>query len=315
MEQLSDLLSRLPDRHRLALEWFVSNAEKETPWPRPLKDGTKLASKAKGIYKPQWSQYSLSIRQSLNSRYPDREPTIRPDGTWSYFYFQENINPDERDSEYTNRGLFSCWRDAVPVGVMRQVSNEPRATYKILGLALVAGWAGGYFILEGFASDGRSRGRGNASDLSQFLAAAEANERPAFGLQTIADARERILAAIVRRRGQPQFRQMLLAAYVGRCAITGCDATEALEAAHIIPYFGPDSDHPANGLLLRADIHTLFDIGLIAIDTATMSVLLSPGLAGTAYHTLAGAKLRLPKEESLTPSKEALDQHRVWSGL
>jgi putative restriction endonuclease len=82
MLQLSDLLARLPERHRLALQWFVANHEKEVPWPAPLENATKLASKAKGIYKPEWSEYALSIRQSLNSPYPDREPVIRPDGTW-----------------------------------------------------------------------------------------------------------------------------------------------------------------------------------------------------------------------------------------
>jgi hypothetical protein len=93
MQKLSDLLSRLPDRHRRALDWFVSHAGKEVPWPEPLEDGTKLATKAKGIYKPEWTQYALSIRQSLTTRYPDKEPVVRPDGTWSYFYYQENVNP------------------------------------------------------------------------------------------------------------------------------------------------------------------------------------------------------------------------------
>jgi hypothetical protein len=315
MVQLSDLLARLPERHRLALQWFVANHETEVPWPAPLENATKLASKAKGIYKPEWSEYALSIRQSLNSPYPDREPVIRPDGTWSYFYFQENRNPEERDTEYTNRGLFACWRDSIPIGVMRQVAKEPRARYRILGLALVAGWSEGYFILEGFAPTGRSYGRGSAADAMEVMTRVELVAVEAQNLEGLADGRERVLASIVRRRGQIQFREELLDAYDGRCVLSGCDALEALEAAHIIPYLGPDSNHTSNGLLLRADLHTLFDLGLISVESATMKILLSPRLTSTSYGEFAGKQLRSPRNGASLPSKYALDQHRTWSGI
>ncbi|MBA7688807.1 hypothetical protein ES703_97296 [subsurface metagenome] len=67
--------------------------------------------------------------------------------------------------------------------------------------------------------------------------------------------------------------------------------------------------------LLRADIHILFDLGLIAVDTNTMTVLIASGLVGTSYAELASTKLRLPKARTFSPSKEVLDQHRAWSGL
>lgn len=50
------------------------------------------------------------------------------------------------------------------------------------------------------------------------------------------EEQQRVLTYILRRRGQPQFRQALLDAYNHKCAITDCDAEAALEAAHIIPY-------------------------------------------------------------------------------
>jgi putative restriction endonuclease len=56
------------------------------------------------------------------------------------------------------------------------------------------------------------------------------------------------LAEVVRRRGQAKFRKALLAAYREKCAITGCYAVEALEAALISPYRGDYSDHLQNGL-------------------------------------------------------------------
>jgi putative restriction endonuclease len=80
MEFLATLLERVPSRHRVALQWFIDNAGKEVPWPNPsLPDGTLLVSRAKGIYKPTWTEYALSIRLSLGRPYPDRELIARPD--------------------------------------------------------------------------------------------------------------------------------------------------------------------------------------------------------------------------------------------
>ena len=104
-------------------------------------------------------------------------------------------------------------------------------------------------------------------------------------------------------------------AYGNTCAVTGCDAIEALEASHIVPYLGPDTDRTSNGMLLRADVHILFDLGLIAIDTANMSVILSPRLIDTLYSRLAGRPISLPGAPGQAPSKEALNHHRAWSGL
>lgn len=67
----------------------------------------------------------------------------------------------------------------------------------------------------------------------------------------------RVLRKIYLRRGQPAFRQRLLAAYDGRCVVTGCNVVEALEAAHITPYSADGEYATSNGMLMRADIHTL----------------------------------------------------------
>ena len=52
MEQFDKLIARLPEKHRSALKWFAERAGSEQLWPETLLDGTLLASKAKGIYKP-----------------------------------------------------------------------------------------------------------------------------------------------------------------------------------------------------------------------------------------------------------------------
>jgi hypothetical protein len=127
--------------------------------------------------------------------------------------------------------------------------------------------------------------------------------------------RQAVIESIIRRRGQPGLRHALLAAYDGRCAITGCNAPDALEAAYIVPFHGRETHQPGNGLLLRADLHTLFDLGKIAIDTGTMTVLVADDLLETTYKLLAGRPLRLPEAAEDHPSAEALDLHRRLAGL
>jgi hypothetical protein len=68
-----------------------------------------------------------------------------------------------------------------------------------------------------------------------------------FDPGNVRDARERIMASIVRRRGQPAFRRQLLRAYKCKCAISGCGVEATLDAAHIVPYKGPETNYPANG--------------------------------------------------------------------
>jgi len=131
-----------------------------------------------------------------------------------------------------------------------------------------------------------------------------------FDPKDIGDGRTRILREIVRRQGQRSFRQKLLSAYEGRCAISGCEVEEVLEAAHIMPFMGEVTNHVANGLLLRADLHTLFDLHLITIDTSNFSVLISDRLRGSLYEEMAGKPLRLPRVQTLRPNRNALDLHR-----
>ena len=315
---LLSFLPALPPRHRAALEWFDQHAGQEVPWPRPLQDGTLLASKAKGIYKPQWSEYALSVRQSLLGPYPDREVIHNSDGTWTYLYYQERLDAGLRDAVFTNRGLVLCRNDLVPVGVMIQTKPKPHVRYRVLGLALVTGWDEGYFYFQGFEDfrvrDPHFQG-GHPSTFSdpQSRADAIASE---FDLTSIEDERRKVQALITQRQGQVGFRRTLLRAYDGRCAVTGYDAPETLEAAHIVPYRGPVTNHPSNGLLLRADLHTLFDYGLVAIDTTgDFRLLISKAIEHTTYRQMQDHIIRVPSDPALRPSREALRQHRDWAAL
>jgi len=67
------------------------------------------------------------------------------------------------------------------------------------------------------------------------------------------------------RRGQQKFRKNLINRYK-KCIVTNCAIAEVLEAAHIIPHAMETDYSESNGLLMRADIHTLFDLNLLGID-------------------------------------------------
>ena len=76
MLDLSSSLAQLPAHHQTALQWFNSHRAQDLGWPSDLPDGTHLASRAKGIYKPNWTSYALSVRQSLAGPYPDKDPDV-----------------------------------------------------------------------------------------------------------------------------------------------------------------------------------------------------------------------------------------------
>jgi HNH endonuclease len=75
-----------------------------------------------------------------------------------------------------------------------------------------------------------------------------------------------------------------------------------LEAAHIIPEAGGQTNFVNNGLLLRADIHTLFDLYLLAIHPDTRRVVLAGALMISAYAGLNHKRLRQPRDDALGPA-------------
>lgn len=136
-----------------------------------------------------------------------------------------------------------------------------------------------------------------------------------FSPEGAADARRRVFASVVQRQGQPQFRRSLLEAYGNRCAITGCTEESVLEAAHIKPYLGTWTNHPQNGLLLRSDLHTLFDLGLSCVATETMTLLVSRKVLDGTYTALEGRPVLLPAKAEARPNRQALDLHRARCNL
>ena len=117
------------------------------------------------------------------------------------------------------------------------------------------------------------------------------------------DRRQLVMRQIRERRGQSKFRQALRLRYGGKCMITGCKLFDVVEAAHISPYRGSEDNHPENGLLLRADLHTLFDLDLLGIEPETLEIKLHSKVFDTEYRNLEGRKLICSK---FKPDTEAL---------
>ncbi|MEZ5943943.1 MAG: HNH endonuclease signature motif containing protein [Planctomycetaceae bacterium] len=120
------------------------------------------------------------------------------------------------------------------------------------------------------------------------------------------DLRRTVERQIKERRGQQNFRTALRDRFNDQCVITGCRIVDILEAAHICPYRGTKDNKPENGLLLRADIHTLFDLNLLGINHQTLKVELHPNISGSEYGDLNGQRLRIPK--GMRVSAEALKE-------
>ncbi len=116
------------------------------------------------------------------------------------------------------------------------------------------------------------------------------------------------------RLGQGAFRVLVTDAYARRCAITGERTLPALEAAHIKPFAKSGPNQTANGLLLRSDLHKLFDLGYISV-TPDLAVEVSRKIKeefdnGRDYYALHGQNLTvIPPTDKDRPSTQFLEWH------
>lgn len=106
------------------------------------------------------------------------------------------------------------------------------------------------------------------------------------------------------RQGQSDFRTKLLEAYERRCAVTGTHLEPLLEAAHIVPHAQGTDYRTSNGLLLRADIHNLYDLHHLSIDERG-AIHLSRLAMQTEYRKYQGQTIRFPST-SQQPSPTSL---------
>ena len=262
----------------------------------------------------------IYTRADLSGLFGIRDATIRtgvfhPKGTASVWLFVTENKPDDR-TPYLDRlegdmlhwqgqmaGRTDAWiiehydRGLEILVFYRESKNEyPRYGFRYLGPFAYIRHAGSgptNFLLQRVSSRIEAISWDAADD-------------DAFDPMGVDDARQRTMRSIAQRRGQTAFRQSLLRAYEGKCAITACAVPDVLEASHIYPYKGPETNHVSNGLLLRADIHTLFDCGLITIDPNSLVALINEQLRDSEYWAYDNQTLRLPQNPAQRPSATAL---------
>lgn len=152
--------------------------------------------------------------------------------------------------------------------------------------------------------------------LADILATCDHQPLPVFGHEfepLAVDDRNYKFVPRAERPGQRAFKLQLLAAYDRQCAVTTEHALPVLDAAHIQPYRGRDSDHPQNGIILRSDLHRLYDRGYLTI-TPDLELEVSQRLRdefnnGKRYYELQGKQIIVPGDPRLAPSRSALDWH------
>jgi putative restriction endonuclease len=119
---------------------------------------------------------------------------------------------------------------------------------------------------------------------------------------------------VLPRLGQGLFRVLVTEVYQRRCAITGERTLPVLDAAHIKPYTMVQRHEVPNGLLLRSDLHRLFDDGYLTVDPANRCVVVSKRIKeefenGKEYYALEGSRIREPIEPWAKASAENLEFH------
>ena len=115
-------------------------------------------------------------------------------------------------------------------------------------------------------------------------------------------------AVVRRRRGQRAFRFEMLTRFGERCAFTGIQPPQVLEAAHIYSFAKRPEHRSDAGLILRRDCHSLFDANLITVNPQSLQIEIAPMLRKyPTYQRLQNAPLQV--QEAAMPSLELLNDH------
>lgn len=312
---LREVVSRVTPTHADALRWFAEREgfKGKRPWPKNLVSEPGVPDVAltaeRGIHVPKDWDCALSVALTKSSQYRDGDLQTQEDGTWVLMLRAHEGKDGVGLESKWNRGLYECFRQRIPVAVFMPVKNSD---YHWLGLAFVDDYDDitRTFLLHGPVNAGSS-----AEDWGTVVDLPSESAAPSWFLDDSdplmwRDERLTRLSVGITRENQGRFRELLLDAYAGACAITQYDARPALDGAHILPFIGKPSDTARNGLLLRSDVHRLFDRYLLTVDTSSMTTVVSAKLEHTRYSELHGTELALPEDERFWPSVRNLKMHR-----
>tara|TARA_B100002019_G_C21110734_1_gene518276 strand:- start:131 stop:613 length:483 start_codon:yes stop_codon:yes gene_type:complete len=145
-----NLFTHLDEEHQKKLIWSLNNKNLILPWSEISRK--KMAIIPKGIYKPQGSNYALSVKTTIDGPYDDGDVFVQPSsGEWMAIY-----RPERDKDAYTNRALKECQKDLIPIIYFKQTSKKPNTAYRNIGPCL--SWyekKSNYFFLFGFSDNGK----------------------------------------------------------------------------------------------------------------------------------------------------------------
>ncbi len=254
----------------------------------------------RGIHRPKGSRYALWVRQTRQGPYPDEDPVVHSDGSWTYRYAPEGRGGISQLDLPTNQGLLNCEADGVPVGVLREKPGYGRVrSYEVLGLAFVK-WDGSHFVFQGEPMDWEA---------PPVVGAVPPPFEPREPLVV-----SEVTRAIRNRRFAWAVRQV----YHEKCSL--CELgfrlggrTVGIEAAHLIPFEDGGNSHDVrNGVALCRNHHALFDEFAWAFDEDLRVHVAADKqfrVSATLNHILGmeGERLRnLPDRAEDQPAQEAI---------
>lgn len=321
-------LGLVPPEFHAAYEWF-SRREGSIITHLPmgkhapsLPSGIKLASQ-RGMHSPSYAslesrgagkrQYVLTAVSSgsfggaqlgVNVDYSDADFVTHENGTWTIDYAAQATVPGKRQTDRSNSQMMNNLADGIPVALL----VKERAGYRVHGLAYVERYDPftDMFTLHGPVS-AEAGGVSFCSEIA-YDDLTEAERRILKRCDAL-DGEAYAAAQVMRRRHQGVFRAALLEAYGGSCAATGTETPSVLQAAHIDPFASSRSHAVSNGLLLRADIHLLYDTHLLTVMPNTGTLVVSDFVRDEEYRSLSGRRIHLPSATSCRPDDDLLGIH------
>ena len=258
----------------------------------------------RGIHKPACVDFAATLIYGSGPKYEKQESMVQlDDGTSVILYKRQekSSSSNKTNKRVYNDALLACMASRLPVGVFNKVSS---------GLYLPSL----YFVTDFDETSGIATLQGPITSLDDARFgtaedAAIANTLKGTSTEEYVDptTRERISVVVAKRTRQQSFRDQLLHAYNNSCAVTSYDVPVGLEAAHIWRHFGRASQTTPHGILLRADIHRLYDAQLCSIEPGTHRFLLAESIRDSRYRKYDGQVIHLPQSDDLWPNERDLE--------
>jgi hypothetical protein len=312
---IAQALARIPEADRQSYAALYSWFQQNTGTVGSRFTGKRLPGVAfahaaqRGIHAPSQRDYAVTVTVKRNSLYESGSDGQRfdlGDGTWVVYYSAHRNNTGGQTQTIWNQKLLNCMVDGVPVGLFLQTGSKSDSYMRALVFVEEYDPETDLFTLHGPVTAAterlfRSSYAGAAANPGN---AGQPQQATLPEMQT--DNRSFAVAKQAVRQGQQQFRQQLVRAYDGRCAVTGMRTNKVLQAAHILDYRGTQSNAVQNGLLLRSDIHLLFDNYLIGINPSGYRIEVADVIQDPGYAALDGKQLILPTDKAQRPNEQYL---------